>query len=322
LIKLGDLAREWNDLESASRDLPRGIELCRQLGQADVLTEGYVMLARLHLAKGDLGAAQDALREADRVARKTQIDPWIVTWADEVRLRLWLSAGNLAAACHWLEDRGMTVDGRLSYQRDLDHIHLARVLVARGAARGRASDLDKALALLERLVAAAEQAGWIHEQIKALILTSLALQARSDVDKALAALGRALELGESVGYVRSFVDEGVPMARLLHRAAAQGIKVDYAGKLLGAFEFQVADARPVQEGVKPQTRLVEPLSEREIEVLSLIAEGLSNREIGDQLYISEGTVKAHTSNIYGKLGVRSRTQAVACGQSLGLLSRG
>ena len=136
----------------------------------------------------------------------------------------------------------------------------------------------------------------------------------------MAALERALELGEPGGYVRTFVDEGVPMARLLHRAAAQGIKADYAGKLLGAFEFQVADKDAVSADSKPETRLVEPLSEREIEVLSLIAEGLSNRDIGERLYISQGTVKAHTSNIYGKLGVRSRTQAVACAQGLGILS--
>jgi LuxR family maltose regulon positive regulatory protein len=259
------------------------------------------------------------LGEADRVARNTQIDPWIVTWADEVRLRLWLSAGNLAAACQWLRESGLTVDGRLSYQRDLDHLHLARVLIARGTAHSKASDLDDALSLLDRLVDAAEQAGWIHEQIKALILKSLAHQARGDTGKAVSVLERALDLGEPGGYVRTFVDEGVPMARLLHQVAAQGVKVEAAGKLLGAFEFQVADKEVVSKGSKPKTRLVEPLSEREIEVLSLIAEGLSNREIGDRLYISQGTVKAHTSNIYGKLGVRRRTQAVACAQGLGIL---
>jgi LuxR family maltose regulon positive regulatory protein len=319
LIKLGDLAREWNDLESAGRDLPRGIELCRQLGQADVLTEGYVMMARLDLALGDTEGAQDALKEADRVARGTQIDPWIVTWADEVRLRIWLSTGNLAAACHWLQQSGLTPDGPLSYQHDLNHIHVARVLIARGREQGQSSDLDGALVLLDRLVAAADKAGWIHEQIKALILRSLALEARGKDGEALAALQQALSLGEPGGYVRTFIDEGVPMASLLHQAAAQGIRADYAGRLLGAFEFQVAEKEATPVNVHSEVRLVEPLSDREIEVLELIAQGLSNREVGQRLYISQGTVKAHTSNIYGKLGVRSRTQAVACAQSLGLL---
>jgi LuxR family maltose regulon positive regulatory protein len=150
-------------------------------------------------------------------------------------------------------------------------------------------------------------------------LYSLALQARGEIERALATLERALVLGEPGGYVRTFVDEGVPMGRLLHQAAARGIQSKAAGKLLGAFEFQVADENAVSLASEPNTRLVEPLSERELEVLSLIAEGLTNREIGERLYISQGTVKAHTSNIYGKLGVRSRTQAVACAQGLGIL---
>ena len=319
LIKLGDLAREWNDLESARDDLLRGIELCHQLGQADVLTEGYVMLARSCLAGGDAEAALNALREADRVARNTTIDPWIVAWADEVRLQLWLSTGNLAAACQWLQESGLTVDRPLSYQHDLDHLNLARVLLARGIEQGRLSDLDDALALLDRIVIAADRAGWVHEQIKALILAALAHQARGNAAKSLAALGRALDLAESCEYVRTFVDEGASMARLLHQAAAQGIQASYAGRLLGAFQFQVAEPEAAAADAGPDARLVEPLTERELEVLALVAEGLSNREIGERLYISQGTVKAHTSNIYGKLGVRSRTQAVACAQSLGLV---
>jgi LuxR family maltose regulon positive regulatory protein len=322
LVKLGDLAREWNDLEAASRDLPQGVELCRQLGQADVLAEGYAMLARLCLSQGDAEGVLDALREADRVAQDTPIDPWILTWADEVRLRLWLSTGNLTAAWDWLRERGLTVDGRPSYQHDLDHINLARVLIARGTEGSQPSDLDDAVGLLTRLLAAAERAGWVHEQIKILILEALAFQARGDVGEALIALGRALELGEPGGYVRTFVDEGVSMARLLHQAAARGIKTKYAGKLLGAFEFQVADKDAAPVPSEREATLIEPLSEREVEVLALIAEGLTNREVGQRLYISEGTVKAHTSSIYGKLGVKSRTQAVACAQSLGLLCSG
>jgi LuxR family maltose regulon positive regulatory protein len=322
LVKLGDLAREWNDLEAASRDLSQGVELCRQLGQADVLAEGYVMLARLCLSQGDSEGVLNALQEVDRVARDTKIDPWILTWADEVRLRLWLSMGNLAAAWDWLQERGLTVDGRLSYQHDLDHINLARVLIARGIEDSQPFDLDAALDLLARLLTAAQQAGWVHEQIKVLILQALALQACGDVKAALTTLVQALDLGEPGGYVRTFVDEGVPIARLLHQAAAQGIVPDYAGRLLGAFAFQVSgkNAAPVDSG--REAVLVEPLSEREVEVLVLIAEGLTNREIGQRLYISQGTVKAHTSNIYGKLGVKSRTQAVACAQTLGLLCSG
>jgi LuxR family maltose regulon positive regulatory protein len=184
--------------------------------------------------------------------------------------------------------------------------------------------LDDALALLARLLEAAGRAGWVNEQIQVQILRSLAFEARGDRAEALAALGEALALAEPAGYVRTFVEEGLPMARLLHQAAARGVRADYAGRLLAAFEFQVADGDTMGgdralKGSGPAEALIEPLSERETEVLALIAEGLTNREIGQQLCISLGTVKAHTSNVYGKLGVRSRTEAVARSRVLGIL---
>jgi LuxR family maltose regulon positive regulatory protein len=322
LVKLGDLEREWNDLEAAHRDLMGGVELCRQLGQADVMCEAHVALARLYLAQGNVEGAWGALAELDQVVQQSKIDPWIAAWADECRVRLWLSTGDLAAALRWAQEAGLTLDGSLSYQHDLHHLHLARILLARYEERSRTLDLDDALSLLGRLLAAAEQAGWVNEQLKIVILKALALQARGDIRVALDALRTALLLAEPGGYVRTFVDEGVPMARLLHQAAAQGIQPEYAGRLLGAFEFQVSDHGTVPTDVGAERRLIEPLSDRELEVLALVSEGLTNREIGQRLYISQGTVKAHTSNIYGKLGVRSRTQAVACARSLGLLCSG
>jgi LuxR family maltose regulon positive regulatory protein len=135
---------------------------------------------------------------------------------------------------------------------------------------------------------------------------------QGDVDWALTSL--ALALAESEGYVCMFVDEGVPMARLLYKAAARGIMPEYAGLLLATFP-EVDSAQPKC----PPTEMIEPLSDRELEVLELIAEGLSNREIAAKLYLSLNTVKVHSSNIYGKLGVNSRTQAVAKAKTLGIL---
>jgi LuxR family maltose regulon positive regulatory protein len=313
LVKLGDLAREWNDLEAAGRYLQKGVRLCAQLGQADVQAEGYVALARLKLAQGDVQEALSALQKADEIAQNVQIDPWITCWADECRLRLWLSAGNLAAATHWAQSSGLSVDGDLSYQYDLHHINLARVLIAQGA------NLE-ALGLLARLLAAAEKAGWVHQQIKILVLQALALQARGDDEGALAALERALSLAGPGRYVRVFVDEGAPMARLMRQAAERGIA--FADRLLSVFELDAALPAAVSVPPSPVTRrpsaLVEPLSERELEILRLIADGMTNRQVGETLFISVGTVKAHTSNIYGKLGVRSRTQAVARARELGI----
>jgi LuxR family maltose regulon positive regulatory protein len=124
------------------------------------------------------------------------------------------------------------------------------------------------------------------------------------------------------GYLRTLVDHGPQMVRLLHRAASLGLQPVYVGKLLAAAERIVPACLPEPE-LEPESPasqpLLEPLSEREIEVLQLIAEGLTNRQVGERLYISPGTVKAHTSNIFGKLGVRSRTQAVARARDLSIL---
>jgi LuxR family maltose regulon positive regulatory protein len=325
LVKLGGLAREWNDLATAGRDLGKGIDLCLQLGQADVQAEGYVALARLKLAQHDLDGALDNLQKADEIAQNVQIDPWITCWADECRLQLWLSTGNLAAAAQWAQASGLGVDGDLSYQYDLHHINLARALIAQGAADGRDVALDQALGLLARLLAAAEEAGWVHQQIKVLVLQAVALEARGDGVGALDALDRALALAEPGGYVRVFVDEGTPMAHLLSQVAEQDTAPHrpYVDRLLAAFEMPLqevpAQTAPPSTVDGPPSILIEPLSERERQVLQLIADGMANREIAETLFISLGTVKAHTSNIYGKLGVRSRTQAVAKARELGIL---
>jgi LuxR family maltose regulon positive regulatory protein len=335
LIKLGDLAREWNDLEAACRDLRQGVELCRQLGQADILCEGLVMWARLCLAQRDIESARIALQEVDRVIGEVSIDPWIATWADECRTRIWLSTGDWDAALGWAEERGLAPEGAFSYQHDLPHIPLARVLVAVHQANHDAQtlySLDAVLDLLDRLLQAAQRAGWVHEQIEILLLQALAQQtlaqqrtprAQSTAPApAFDALSRALELAAPDGYLRTFLDHGPPMIGLLHQAASRGIHSAYVAQILAAADrdtYECAPESPATAGQPAPQPLLEPLSEREIEVLQLIAEGLTNREVGEQLYISPGTVKAHTSNIFGKLDVHSRTQAVARARALHIL---
>lgn len=151
--------------------------------------------------------------------------------------------------------------------------------------------------------------------IEILALQALALQGQGDILPAVTALERALSLAEPEGYVRVFVDEGPSMAPLLYEAAARGIAPQYTGRLLAALPA----AEPASKFQKLPVEMVEPLSERELEVLQLIAEGLSNQEVAQRLFITLGTVKWHTSNIYGKLGVKNRTQAVAQARALGIL---
>ncbi|MBN1642564.1 MAG: AAA family ATPase [Anaerolineae bacterium] len=316
LIRLGDLSREWNDLDQAERQLAQGLALCIQLGQADVAAEAHVLLARLQLTRSDLDAVPLTLCQADQIAQRVSIDPWIRTWADECRIRLWNAQGDLGAAIRWMELSGLRLDDPLDYHRDLHHTNLARVLIARGTAAGDARDLIDALTLLDRLLDAARRARWVSKAIEVQILRAVALYHRHERAEARTALADALLLAQPGGFVRTFLDEGEAVAMLLREAPLERAPADYVRQLLAAFGEQQAPSTAERAGA---SALVEPLSDREMQVLSLIAAGHTNREIGEQLYISQGTVKAHTSNIYGKLGVRSRTEAVARARALGIL---
>jgi len=148
--------------------------------------------------------------------------------------------------------------------------------------------------------------------IEVLALRALAFQGKAEMDQALAALGRALSLAQSEGYVRTFLDEGIPMAKLLHQARTRRIQAGYAAELLDAMGESVSATQ------SPSQSLIEPLTSRELEVMRLIEAGCSNQEIASKLVVSIPTVKRHISNIYAKLGVKSRTQAVALGKELRL----
>jgi len=189
---------------------------------------------------------------------------------------------------------------------------LARILIAQGR-------LDEAARLLERLLKVAEAGGRISKEIEILILQALTHQAGGEADRALSALERALILAEPEGFIRIFVDEGPPVAHLLYEAAARGTAPDYVHQLLDAFSTAEAEQTGPTKTRVPKPQLVDPLSEREIEVLQLIAEGLTNREIASRLFLALNTVKVHTSNIYGKLGVNNRTKAVARARALGII---
>ena len=332
LMGLGDLAREWNDLAAASRYVEEGIALTRQWSIFAAL-EGYIVLARVRQAQGDADGAGKALEQARQLAaqfKATDIDDLFVATS---QAQLWVAQGNLAAAWQWARDRGLDRDidwAELDDQGDFVNYHLRKYEYLILARMWLAQDQpDKALSVLEPLRLRMEQQGRTRLVLEAHMLQALACQAQGDVAQALACLEGALALAEPGGYVRLFVDEGEPMRVLLSRLIAdrRPPTAAYARKLLAALGEVTADHRLPTEATLPavvgrRSSLIEPLSQREIELLRLIAEGLSNQEIARRLFISLPTVKWHTSNIYGKLGVKNRTQAVAEARALGILPTG
>ena len=294
---------EWNDLEAALRYAREGITLCNLCGQADVLTTGYHSLANALQAIGDADGALTAILEARQFA--SGISSWYAARAAAWEARLRLAQGDVPAATRWAQESGLSVDDEVNFQLEYEYRTLARVLIAQ-------ERLEEASGLLTRLLRVEESAGAMGSAIEILILQALDLDAQGEIGQALNALERALSLAQREGYVRIFIDEGAPMGELLRQAAAQGIKLDYVSALLTALESETK-----AKGVHPS--LVEPLSERELEVLRLLATGLANKEIAQTLVIAVGTVKQHLKSIYGKLQVHNRTEAASRARDLGLL---
>jgi LuxR family maltose regulon positive regulatory protein len=232
---------------------------------------------------------------------------------------MWVAEGRLAEALDWARTQGLSVDDDLEYRREFAHITLARMLVARCAGQRDHRAAGDALALLGRLLTEADAHGRTGSAIEILVLQALAHRARGQVAAALGPLGRALALAGPEGYVRTFVDEGEPMRELLRHAVAANLSGAYPRRLLAGFD------EPTHAASVPSTAagagLVEPLTAREVEIVRLVAAGMRNQEIADQLVVSLPTVKRHLANAYGKLGVGHRTEAVARANELGLLER-
>jgi LuxR family maltose regulon positive regulatory protein len=318
-VKLGDVLREQNDLQAAEEHLLGGIELSAG-GLAVVSGQAYLSLARVKQARGDAAGARNAIHQAERSVRGWET-PEIAADMAAHRARLWLAQGNLPAASRWVQQSGILTNKEPIYLHEFELLTLARVLIAQGSTQGNEQILHEAMKLLEQLRQEAAASGRMGRVMEVLMLQALALsqypargEGWGETGEAMDILNRSLALAEPEGYVRMFVDEGAPMARLLYEAAARGIMPEYAGRLLAAFP----DVDTVQPKRSP-SEIIEPLSARELEVLGLIAEGYSNQEIAAKLYLSLNTVKVHSSNIYGKLGVNKRTQAVAKAKKLGIL---
>jgi LuxR family maltose regulon positive regulatory protein len=245
------------------------------------------------------------LQKAQELGRRCSYK-LVMALVTELQARLWVAQGNLAAASRWVQEQRLESNATLDSAQEIEQMTVARVLIAQGKP-------DQAARLSTWLLEEAQSAGRMGSAIQILALQALAFQAQDDIDQALAALERALSLAEPEGYVRTFIDEGEPMARLLRQALSQDIAPHYVARLLAAAGQETGPGSSAMEA------LIEPLSEREMDVLRLIVAGLSNPEIAEELVIAVSTVKSHINHIYGKLGVSNRTRAVVRAQELGLV---
>src|SRR5580700_2566734 len=311
-VGMSEVRREYDDLQAATQWLLRSQELGEHVGLPQNRYRWRVAMARTRQAEGDLGGALDLLDEAERL----YIGDFFpnVRPVPALRARVWIAQGRLGEALGWAREQGLSADDDLSYLREFEHITLARVLLARHSDERAEQSVHEAARLLERLLLAAEEGGRTGRVIEILVLRALAHQALEDIPAALGFLDRAVTLAEPEGYVRVFADEGTPMAALLRAVAKQGTRRDYVRRLLAA-------VNKTEHGSPTEQALIEPLSERELDVLRLLGTELDGPAIARELMVSLNTMRTHTKNIYAKLAVTNRRAAVRRAAELNLLPR-
>jgi LuxR family maltose regulon positive regulatory protein len=300
-VGMSEVHRERDDLQAATQHLLRSQELGEHLGLPQNRYRWRVAMARIRQAEGDPVGALDLLNEAERLYMGDFFPN--VRSVPALKARVWIAQGRLGEALSWAREQGLSVDDDLSYLREFEHITLARMLLARHQDERAEHSLHQATRLLERLLVAAEEGERTGRVIEILVLQALARQRLGDIPAALACLERAMTLAEPEGYVRVFIDEEPPMASLLRAATKQGTAGTYVRRLLAAVSGTGHEKSAEQA-------LIEPLSERELDVLRLLGTELDGPAIARELMVSLNTVRTHTKHIYAKLGVTSRRASV------------
>jgi LuxR family maltose regulon positive regulatory protein len=322
-IGLAEVLYERDELPTAHEHATQGIALCQQLAYTQPLATGFGMLARIRQAQGDLAGAQEAIDHAQRI----QLSPQVVALHNPVpvwRARLLLANGDVAEAARWVGKRRIDPTDEPGYPREGEYLVLSRVLLAQ-------QKPDQALVLLETLRALAAAQGRTGSVVEVRALQALGLAAGGDQAAGLRTLAETLAIAAPEGYLRVFVDEGAPMARLLGRLAASdrtghgavsaAVPRPYLDRLTWSFQPRAAHhVARTERQARAGAGLVEPLSDRELQVLRLLAAGKSNQQIAEDLVVAVDTVKKHVGHILTKLEAANRTQAVARARALGLLA--
>jgi LuxR family transcriptional regulator, maltose regulon positive regulatory protein len=309
----GEVLAELNELDRAVDHAKKGVKLIAH--GRDVLYEVHsnLSLVRVLFSSGDITGAEDIIQSMENFTHEYDMPLWAIHQLSAWRVRIWLTQGKLAVVSQWVRERELNPDDKPTYLHEMEYIVFARFLIAQGR-------LDESARLLQRLFEAAEAGGRISRVIEILILQALATESGGNTTQALTKLEEALTLAEPGGFIRIFVDEGPPVAHLLYEALSREIVPEYVRRLLAAFPTAEAGHMDQLAAQVPDSDWVEPLSKREIEVLQLIGEGLTNPEIASKLCLSLNTIKTHTRSIYAKLNVNNRTQAVNRARALGIIA--
>jgi LuxR family maltose regulon positive regulatory protein len=317
-VGIADVLCEWNDLDAALVHMKQGLALLPFWDKADDWALAYITLARIHLAQANRSDAVEAVEKAIQSIQTRGVFSEARHAAEIAQVRLWLAQGDLQAASRWAasQEERLSSDDRFGFENELTYITQARAYIAQ-------NEPNKAIDLLAHLEEAARSAGRMGRVIEILLLEASAMRQIGDSERALLALTECLTMAEPEGYVRVLLDEGQPMQMLLAQwlaHASAGPLRDYAIRLHSQFAEPLV-VTAAQEKASPASNLIEPLSQRELQVLHLVALGRTNQEIARELIVALGTVKAHIHNIYGKLDVARRTEAVARARQLGILPK-
>lgn len=302
----GEMLYELNRLDEAYEHLKKGVELLEHGHDVTHLGWRYCALAKVLCSKNELAEAEKLVPKMDNLMQNSLIAPWILTNFKATKGRILLMQGRMDDLEKWVKACGLRLDGEPRWTNDAEFIIFSRVLIAQ-------SRFDDALKLLNRLIEENGNAGRVLNQIECLVSKSVVLYHMKKTADSIKTIIHAMELAEPGGYIRVFVDQGQPLAELIESMDDFGKKPiqQFARKLL--LEFKTINHVNKQEG------RIEELSDRELEVLRLLCAGLSNKQITDELFISTNTVKTHLKNIYGKLSVHSRAEAILKAQELDLL---
>ena len=310
LSEWGEALAEQGDLEQAIKKTREGSELAKggHIGmyQWCNLRRITALFSSQHFA-----GVEAILKEVEEFDQD-KLPPWIVTEMKARQLRLWLAQGKNEETLQWLAEQGLEVTGKPDRNNEWEYLVLVRFIIT----TGHPSDT---LDLLDRLYTNANERGHISRVIEILNLQALVMQAAGDTQQALNALEQSLNLAEPRGFLYTYINEGPSMARLLHDALSRNISREYVQKLLNYFPVEQPEKNQQQQKKSLGSQLIEPLTDRELDVIRLIAAGLSRQEIATELFVSINTIKTHARNIYQKLGVNSQMQAVSKARNLGLL---